>query len=666
MMDFTNPHFEEPRWLWLAVVGPALLAWLYRFAARARRNQLAQVASPHFLAELTRSHSPARRNSKQFLLLVGVALFGVALARPQWGELESRDQWLGDDVVFVLDCSRSMLATDVQPDRLQRAKFAILDFVRRHGTGRVGVVAFAGAAFLQCPLTFDYDALEDALKDLDARTIPVGGTDIGRALQEAFHALEKNSSRKRIVLLTDGEDLEKSGVKEAGSLAKAGVTVYTLGVGTAAGAELRAMTPTGQMDYVRDARGEVVRSRLDEETLVAIAKATGGSYFPLGRLGEGLAKVRRAIETTNAAGFARTRAQGVERFHIPLAIGLACLVIESLVGTRRRKPVMSPMKRSSQKSSAALAVALVMAFCPAAFGAPTEATNHTALAPPPPAPVTARGFYNVGTQRLAAGKLAEAETMLQNALAQQDGRVESLALYNLGHVRFELGREELKKSPPVRPAKTRARTAVAAGEDAIQSAETALATNQVQRMVAAYIQGRGARKELRAAYDAVYRALEVHGRTLEKWRRSLGDFRGTAELNASDPNALPNAQLVERAIAELVDSVRELLSVTMKCSGSCSKLGDLLSQLKGRIPKDQMPPGAAGGEEDDEELGEPQLEELAGMKEGESKVGREMEISLSPEEAGNLLDGFRLGGNRRLPMGQSDKGEPKDRKRRDW
>lgn len=663
-MNFANPHFEEPLWLWLAVIGPGLLAWLYRFAAVARRKQLAQVASPHSLAELTRSHSPARRNAKQFLLLVGVALFGVALARPQWGELESRDQWLGDDVVFVLDCSRSMLATDVQPDRLQRAKFAILDFVRRHGTGRVGVVAFAGAAFLQCPLTFDYDALEDALKDLDERTIPVGGTDIGRALQEAFHALEKNSSRKRIVLLTDGEDLEKSGVKEAESLAKAGVTVYTIGVGTAAGAELRARLPTGQTDYVRDSRGEVVRSRLDEETLIAIAKATGGSYFPLGRLGEGLAKVSRAIATTNAAGFARTRAQGVERFHVPLAIGLACLVIESLIGTRRRKPVVSSMKQSSQKRSAALAVALAMAFCSAASVTPTEATNAIAPASPPPVPVTARGFYNVGTQKLAAGKLAEAEANLQNALAQQDGRVEALALYNLGHVRFELGREELKKSPPAKPAKTRARTAVAAGEDAIQSAEAALATNSVQKMVAAYLQGRGARKELRAAYDAVYRALEVHGRTLEKWRRSLGDFRGAAELNARDPNALPNAQLVERAIAELVDSVRELQSVTMKCAGGCSKLGDLLSQLKGRIPKDQMPPGAAGGEE--EELGEPQLEELAGMKEGESKDGREMEISLSPEEAGNLLDGFRLGGNRRLPMGQGEEGKPKDSKRRDW
>lgn len=671
-MNLANPHFEEPLWLWLAVLGPVLLAALYRYAGRARRRQLAQVASPHFITELTRSHSPARRNVKQFLLLVSVAMFGLALARPQWGELESRGRWIGEDVVFVLDCSRSMLATDVAPNRLERSKFAILDFVRRHGTGRVGVVAFAGAAFLQCPLTFDYDAFEEALRDLDERTIPIGGSDIGRGLQEAYHAMEKKSSRKRIVLITDGEDLEKSGVKEAEALAKEGVTVYTIGVGTAAGGELRTMTPTGQFDFVRDAQGQVVRSRLDEETLTAIAQATGGNYHPLGRLGEGLAKVREVIETTDASGLARTRAQGVERFHVPLTIALICLVIESLIGTRRGKTTMNSMKRTTSVTSAAMAVALGMtALSAAAVG--TNPTNAPSVVAPPP--VTARGFYNAGTQKVAAEKLAEAETLFQSAVAKQDEQVRPLALYNLGHVRFELGREELKKAPPAKPTRDRGERATVAGAEAIQTAEAALAGNNVQQMVAAYMRGKGVRKEMRAAYDAVRRALELHGKTLEKWRRSLGDFRGTAELNPADTNALHNAQIVERAIAELVDSVRQSQMVALQCSGSCSKLGDLLSQLKGKIPADQMPPGAKGdGDPDEDGEGEPQLEELAGMKEGESKDGREMEQSLSPDEAGNLLDGFKLGGNRRLPMGQGDRGrevgteqgKPKDRKLRDW
>ena len=675
-MSITNPHFESPLWLWLAVLGPVALALLLRYAARAREKQLAQVASPHILADLTRSHSPARRSAKHFLLLLSVFLFGLALARPQWGELEHRNRWLGEDVIFVLDCSRSMLATDIQPNRLERAKFAILDFVRRYGTGRVGLVAFAGAAFLQCPLTFDYDAFDEALREIDDRTIPVGGSDIGRGLQEALHAMEKKSSRKRIVLITDGEDLEKSGVKEAEALAKAGAVVYTIGVGTAAGGELRTMTATGQFDLVRDDKGQVVRSRLDEETLTAIAKATGGTYQPLGRVGEGLAKVREAIEVVDASGFARTQAQGVERFHIPLAIGLICLVAESLLGTRRRKATMSSTKRMMQATSAAMAIALGLVAFPAAATTP-DATNVFSTPVPPPS--TARGMYNAGTQKVTAGKLAEAESLLQGALGKQDELIQPLALYNLGHVRFELGREELKKSAAAKPLRDRGERANDGGTAAIQSAEAALAANNVQQMVSAYMRGRGARKEMRAAYAAVREALEQHGKTLEKWRRSLADFRGTAELNPADTNALHNAQIVERAIAELVDSVRKSQMVALQCSGNCSKLGDLLSQLKGKIPADQMPPGAKGKGEEDEDgdgEGEPQIEELAGLKEGESKSGREMDTTLSPEEAGDLLNGFKLGGNRRLPMGSKggdrgvnvngEQGTPKDRKLRDW
>ena len=155
MMDFTHPQFAEPRWLWLAVLGPLGLVALHRYSAWARNRQLAQLAAPHFLADLIRSHSPARRAFKHVLLVLAVAGIGLALARPQWGEQESGGQALGEDIMFVVDCSQSMLAADVSPNRLERTKLAILDFVRRHNNGRIGLVAFAGQAFLQCPLTFD-------------------------------------------------------------------------------------------------------------------------------------------------------------------------------------------------------------------------------------------------------------------------------------------------------------------------------------------------------------------------------------------------------------------------------------------------------------------------------------------------------------------------------
>ena len=140
-MDLAHPHFAEPAWLWLALLGPAALLVLQWYSARARHNQLGRLAAPDFIPELTRSHTAWRRNVKNAMLVLSVIGVGLALARPQWGQREETGQTFGDDVLFVLDCSQSMLATDISPSRLQRAKLAILDFVQSHAHGRAGLVA---------------------------------------------------------------------------------------------------------------------------------------------------------------------------------------------------------------------------------------------------------------------------------------------------------------------------------------------------------------------------------------------------------------------------------------------------------------------------------------------------------------------------------------------
>jgi Ca-activated chloride channel family protein len=339
MLNFAHPHFAEPNWLWLALLGPVALIGLHRYAAWARRRDLSQVASPHIADELTRSHSPGRRGFKQALLVLGIACAGLALARPQWGQQQETSQSVGEDVIFLLDCSRSMLAADVRPNRLQRSKMAIIDFMRRHGHSRLGLVAFAGEAFLQCPLTFDYASFEDALNAVDDKTIPVAGTDIGLALDEGFRALDKGEQHKLLVLITDGEDLEKGGIKMAEKLAKEGVVIFTVGVGTPAGSEIQMVNEQGKLEYVRDSQGQIVHSRLDDPTLRAIARVAHGEYYPLGTLGEGLARVRLALEDKNLAiGFAPVRKFGVERFHVPIAGILLLLGLEPLLSTRRRPP----------------------------------------------------------------------------------------------------------------------------------------------------------------------------------------------------------------------------------------------------------------------------------------------------------------------------------------
>jgi len=275
-------------------------------------------------------------------------------------------------------------------------------------------------------------------------------------------------------------------------------------------------------------------------------------------------------------------------------------------------------------------------------------------------PTTPRELFNAGTRELGAGKLREAEAFLESALASQDEHLQPPALYNLGHVRFSQGVEELKKGPSAAATAARSQLATAEGEAEIRAIDDALASNEVEKMVAAYLHGRGKRRELKAAREAVVQALKAHQATLGKWERSTGDFKSALELQPTKTDARLNADVVDRRIAQLVDSIRKIEQQMRKCSGACDKLGTKLKQLKGRIPGTQMPGGA--GDEDDEEdapMGPPK-----DFKEAASRDGKE--ILLSPEQAGWLLDGFKLDSERRLPMGQEKAGQPKARSQKTW
>ncbi len=666
-MYFQAPQFADPRWLWLAVLGPLALLALQVYAARARRRQLAQVASPDFLTSLTQSHSPARRVVKNILLILGIAAIGIALARPQWGVREIASQNLSEDIVFAIDCSRSMLAADVSPNRLQRAKLAVQDFVRRHTNGRVGLVAFAGQAFLQCPLTFDHGSFEDALLALDDKTIVVPGTDVGRALDESFHAMEKMDRKKIIVLITDGEDLQKGGVKIATKLAATNVVVFTVGVGTEAGGEIRVTNEQGQEELLRDSKGQVVRSRLDEPTLRDIARATKGSYEPLGALGEGLAKVRLAVESKDFfSGGSPTQRFGVDRYHVPIAIALALLIIESLIGTRRGSA------RSTAKSVGALMLILFsvqqgMATDGTKNNFPTNSgsgTNSAAIKTPTElTPRNTREFFNAGTRRLREGKLREAEAFFQTTLSRQDERFQPQTLHNLGHVRYEQGAEELKKSPDGKAASQRASNALDRGTEVLRDGTEALSGSDINKLIEAYLNGRGARKELRETLDLVRRAMESHGEALMKWQRALGDFKSALELNPNDKDAQRNIHIIEEAVAKLIDKLQKMGQLAQMMGQQRKELGEMMKDLRGKIPAPDAPPGEAGEEDEDDE------DKPNGPREGqiESK-GREGEEKrqLSPQESAWILDAFKLGGNKQLPMGQGEEKKPKDKTGKNW
>jgi tetratricopeptide (TPR) repeat protein len=297
-------------------------------------------------------------------------------------------------------------------------------------------------------------------------------------------------------------------------------------------------------------------------------------------------------------------------------------------------------------------------FLLTAARAATPSTGTNALSQAPESP---REFFNAGTEQMREGKLREAETFLQSAVSSQDARVQPPALYNLGHVRNAQGEAELKKSPEARATANRGRTAAAQAEAAVNLADAAIADQNVQRLIESYLRGRGARRELRDAMRQVLRAMELHAAALLRWQRAAGDFKSAVELNPADTNAQHNADVMDRKIAQLVDRLQQMQQAAMTMAEQNRRLGERLRQMRGMIPEPMMPPGAAGDEEEDEDM-------PMGLRQAQVEPpGREGdERPISPEEAMQLLEGFKLDGNRRLPMGQGDQAEPKDRKRSNW
>lgn len=322
--------FETPTMgISAAVALLALLAiwFLGDEMAQRRLNRLTgQLASSE-----TRAAS-ASRWRRRIVCGLGVCLAALALARPQLGSRWEPSSARGIDFMIALDVSRSMLAPDMPPSRLERAKLAIRDFVQSAGGDRIGIVAFAGEAFLQCPLTLDHDAVLQTLNACRPESIPVQGTDLGAALAESSAAIGSSDNFRFVVLMTDGED-HGTGLEQAREMADDGLTVYTVGIGSRAG-DIIPIKEDEELDYVRDNAGNVVKTSLNPSSLKAIANATGGFYAPLGTTGEGLREVYRDVLSRVPASNRERQAIEVpiERFQWPLAGAVAAFLLTFALG----------------------------------------------------------------------------------------------------------------------------------------------------------------------------------------------------------------------------------------------------------------------------------------------------------------------------------------------
>jgi Ca-activated chloride channel homolog len=415
---FQEFTFAFPEVLW-AFGGLPFLAALFWAAEKHRSAALNAFLSLRLQPRLAGDVSITRRRWSLICLIASLSLGLFALAQPRWGFTWEERTSKGRDVIIAIDTSRSMLAQDLKPSRMARARFAAQDLLSTLDGDRVGLIAFAGTAFLQAPLTADYDAVRNALGEIDAEIIPRGGTNLTAAIENAEDAFGKGESEHRaLIIFTDGEELEADAV-EAAKLAGKKFRIFTVGLGSPEGGLIPVPNERGGTDFVRDAQGQYVTSRLDEARLREIAEAAGGFYVHLQGgpaemqqiVREGLGKMK---ERDSDSRFTK---QPIERYQWPLAGAVLFAMASLLIGERRR---------GLRKTSPAAAAVLLFLLAPALHAAP-------------------EAEFNRGCDAFKAGDYAAAAHAFSVALGTGEANLQAKAAYNLANTLARRGTQLEKK-----------------------------------------------------------------------------------------------------------------------------------------------------------------------------------------------------------------------------
>ena len=323
--------FASYKFLWLLLLVPIIPAG-YAIAMAMRKRRINRFGDPRMVAQLMPHYSRAKGWVRIILFTLAFFFFVIGLARPQIGAKLSERQTKGAEIMICLDVSNSMLAQDYTPCRLERAKLAISSLVDKLHEDRIGLIIFAGSSFVQLPVTTDYVSAKMFLSSIDAGSVPVQGTAIGDAIHTAMKSFSAQSEKSRvIILISDGENHEDDAVAAARDAAQAGIRIYTVGVGSAAG---QPVPVDGEL--LRDKDGNIVVSRLDEKTRRQVADAGGGAYIQAGNEEFGLNPIINDIRAMEGELFSSVVFEEYdEQYMYFFAIALILLVLEMLVGERR-------------------------------------------------------------------------------------------------------------------------------------------------------------------------------------------------------------------------------------------------------------------------------------------------------------------------------------------
>lgn len=332
MFRFAHPQFLLLLWLVL------VLLIFFVFVFRWKKKALSRFGNLDVVKKLIVSVSRGRQIFKISLLLSAVALLAFSVARPQIGTKLEQVKREGIDLIVALDVSLSMKAEDIKPNRLEKAKHEIAGLIDRLEGDRIGLIAFAGVAFVQCPLTLDYNAAKIFLDIMDTDLIPEPGTNITDAILVAMKAFEQMERKyKVLVLITDGENHGDDPLKVAEEAERQGIIIYTVGIGSPKGEPIPLVGETGvRRGFKKDRKGEVVVTKLDEITLEKIALQTNGKYYRA-TAGEGeLDKIYDEVSNMEKKELGSLQySQFEDRFQYVLIFAIIFLVVEMIVSDRR-------------------------------------------------------------------------------------------------------------------------------------------------------------------------------------------------------------------------------------------------------------------------------------------------------------------------------------------
>ena len=448
-------HFEYSQILWLSILIVALLGFFFWWSWQKRSKLLNQFVHAKLVKQLTLGLSTNRRLTKICLIMSAVTLLLVSVARPklgfEWQEMETQ----GLDILVAVDTSKSMLANDQIPNRLERAKLAVFDLMRLAKRDRLGLIAFSGTAFLQCPLTIDRNAFMQSVNSLNTKIIPQGGTAISEAVYEAVRAFKKEEdNHKVLVLFTDGEDHEEGIATSIEKAKEIGLKVFTVGIGTPEGELIQIRnSQTGNFDFLKDENGNVVKSRLNENLLRQLSKDTGAFYLPM----QGADTAER-LYSSGLAGLTPSRVENqmtkrfTERYSWPLGLAILLLIIEKILPEVKR---LRQKNTSSFTHRTAAIVILLISSC-LVKASTTEARLHMDNGDYSKAlevyeriipeyendsSLKARLQYNAGTAAYNAKDYIKAEEYFKKAINQTKAPIslQQRAFYNLGNSKYRLG-----------------------------------------------------------------------------------------------------------------------------------------------------------------------------------------------------------------------------------